>query len=142
MNNNSNKTVIILRGVPSSGKSSFAGYIENWMINPVVVCCADDYFTDENGNYNFDHTKLGEAHDYCYSKYINAVNDYDIQTVIVANTNTREQDVNKYRNYAVENNVRVFVLTMENWHNGQDIHNVSNETKSKMKEQLRNSIRL
>ena len=44
------KTVILLRSVSGAGKSTLADLLasnEGW-----VSVCADDYFTDINGNYN------------------------------------------------------------------------------------------
>ena len=57
-----NPTLFIVRGVPGSGKSTFAKHI--W--NEYAICEADKYFVDrETGEYKFDATKLKEAHEWC-----------------------------------------------------------------------------
>lgn len=135
------KTVIILRGVPGNGKSTVAEYIKGLTDDFAVICCADDYFTGENGEYNFDFNQLHRAHKHCQDKFDNAIA-ANCDLIIVANTSTRQRDVNAYRNNAIAFGYRVFVLTVENWHEGKDVHNVPEEAKSKMREQLLNSIKL
>lgn len=134
-----NKIVIIVRGTSGNGKSSFADYIKS-LYKDVLICCADDYFTDKDGNYNWSLDKLPNAHMYCQNKFKQALLD-EISLIIVANTSTREKDVNYYRNLAIEANYKVFVILLENWHNGTDIHNVPEETKERMKSQLKESIK-
>lgn len=137
------KTVIILRAVPGSGKSTFADYLKyiyKGITNP-IICCADDYFMVD-GEYKFDFAKLGAAHTMCFNKFVNAIESEFCQLIIVANTSTRESDVNRYRNVAIANDCMVFVITLENWHNGMDVHNVPEEAKENMKKQLLASIKL
>jgi adenylate kinase family enzyme len=42
--------LFLIRGLPGSGKTSFASAI--W--NDYAVCEADKFFYDKDGNYNFD----------------------------------------------------------------------------------------
>jgi predicted kinase len=135
------KVVYILRGIPGNGKSTLAEELCN-NGKSSVICCADDYFTDiETGEYNWNVEKIGAAHKWCFELFEDNLKN-DTEIIVVANTNTRETDVNKYRNLALEYNYLTFVLTVENWHNGKDIHNVPDEAKTRMKEQLKNSIKL
>jgi len=53
--------LFLVRGLPGSGKTSFASAI--W--NDYAVCEADKFFYDKEGNYNFDGSKLKEAHAWC-----------------------------------------------------------------------------
>jgi len=55
------KVLTLVRGLPGSGKSTFANFI--W--NDYAICEADKFFTDKEGNYNFDASKLKEAHKWC-----------------------------------------------------------------------------
>lgn len=58
------KIVYILRGVPGSGKSTLA----RELTRPDLICSADDYFVDANGQYKWDANKLGAAHKACREK--------------------------------------------------------------------------
>ena len=55
------KILTLVRGLPGSGKSTFA----NTITNEFSVCEADKFFYDKEGNYNFDATKLSQAHKWC-----------------------------------------------------------------------------
>ena len=55
------KTLYIVRGVPGSGKSTFAKSIGGIHIET-------DQFFMENGKYNFDITKIKLAHKYCQNQ--------------------------------------------------------------------------
>lgn len=129
------KEVYILRAIPGAGKSTLADSLGG------VICCADDYFMDQNGNYNFIQEKIGNAHGYCKYRFKEALAN-NAERIIVSNTNTEARDVAYYRGLALEAGYIVYVLTVENWHNGKDIHNVPDDVKEKMKIKLTNSIKL
>ena len=131
------RNVIILKGVSGSGKSTFATLFPN-----AVICCADDYFTDENGNYNFDQTKIGHAHAACRDKFDEALEDESIENIVVANTNTRPSDYTYYENMANKMNVRVFHIVMENRHGNVDVHQVPTDVIKRQYETLRANIKL
>ena len=58
--------LILLRGLPGSGKSTLAKIIlQLRSTDEPEVLSADDFFEDKEGEYNFDPTKLKEAHNYC-----------------------------------------------------------------------------
>lgn len=133
------KSVFILRGIPGAGKSSVAEELFETAY-PAVICCADDYFM-HNGKYEWDANKIGAAHLYCQNLFKKHL-ELETSVIIVANTSTNERDVNLYRNLAIEHGYKVFVLTIENWHDGQDVHNVPEEVKENMKRNLKNSIKL
>jgi adenylate kinase family enzyme len=57
-----NPTLFLVRGIPGSGKSTFAKHI--W--NEYAICEADKFFHNkETGEYNFDPSRLKEAHEWC-----------------------------------------------------------------------------
>jgi len=62
----------IMRGLPGSGKSTLSGQIVKAYLNEgkrAIIASADDYFIDQRtGNYNFDGTRIDEAHQWCRSK--------------------------------------------------------------------------
>lgn len=53
--------------MPGSGKSTLSDRIAR-LYELTVVCSADEYFTDENGKYNFDINKRPAAHEACQKK--------------------------------------------------------------------------
>jgi hypothetical protein len=61
----------VMRGLPGSGKTTLAqsmvkSYTEAGKKG--VICSADDFFVDNRGKYNFDMTRLSEAHEHCRLK--------------------------------------------------------------------------
>jgi predicted kinase len=138
---NFDRVVIILRAIPGAGKSSFADYVKSeYPPSDATICCADDYHM-VNGEYVWKAENIHKAHDWCQQKFRSALA-AGRRLVIVANTNTREQDVLVYKRMAEEFRYTVFVVTVENWHGGNDVHNVPDEVKDNMRKQLMNSLKL
>jgi predicted kinase len=125
------KTLILLRGLPGSGKSTLAGSLE------MVFCYeADKYFEDENGKYNFDPTKIKQAHQWCQDrveKAMNAPNGFPPPRIVVSNTFTQEWEMQPYFDMAAKHGYRVVSLIVENRHDGVNEHGVPDETIEKMK---------
>ena len=133
------KTVILLRSVSGAGKSTLANLLasnERW-----VSVCADDYFTDINGNYNFDASKLGEAHRLCQENFMYWLNNA-VVGIVVANTNTKEQDFSFYEKAAKEAGAMFISLIVENRHGNTDVHNVPSFAKENQAKNIMNSIKL
>jgi predicted kinase len=106
--------VIILRGIPGAGKSTWAKEYAASSNTPVIICSADDYFVNENGEYKFDATQLQAAHSYCKNKFAKYLYEFaDDQdrgaTIIVDNTNTRISEFSYYMHLAQRNNAHVTV---------------------------------
>ena len=80
--------VIILRGLPGSGKSSYA------QKQQAVVCSADNYFI-VGGEYRFDRTKLRQAHGECFKLFIESLQKQK-PLIIVDNTNTSSLEIAPY----------------------------------------------
>jgi putative ribosome biogenesis GTPase RsgA len=133
-----NKNVIIIRGVSGAGKSTFA----NLVSEPKVVCCADDYFTDVDGNYNFDVSKLGVAHNKCLNKFMHALSDPSVENIVIANTNTKASDWEDYEVPARAWGASVFFIVLENRHGNKDVHNVPEETLMRQEQNVRSSLKL
>jgi predicted kinase len=76
--------VLILAGVPGSGKST---YVNNLGLTRESVVSADNYFVGSDGEYRFDPTKLGAAHGDCLRGFVAALHQ-GMATVVVDNTNT------------------------------------------------------
>jgi len=136
------KTVIILRGVSGSGKSTLANLLTSLNEKKVRVVTADDFFVDEHGNYNFDGTKIKYAHQDCYDKFINALEDSDCDVVVVANTNTSEWEFEKYLDEADNHGAMIISLVIENRHGNTDIHNCPDDAKQRQVRNIINSLKL
>ncbi len=122
------KVLYITRGLPGSGKSTFAQSLDC----PFVE--ADMYF-DHNGEYKFDPTKLRDAHNWCRNK----VRDWmmvDTPKIAVSNTFTQNWEMETYYELAKEFGYTVFSVIVENRHDGTNTHNVPEQTIQKMKDRF------
>ena len=98
--------MIVLRGLSGSGKSCLADYLASNIYNS-VICSTDDYFYNK-GVYDFDLSKLDEAHKYCYDKATNCITRN--QHVIIDNTNSTKKEYKKYIDLANENKYKLLIL--------------------------------
>jgi predicted kinase len=137
-----NLTCIILRGVSGSGKTTIAEYLEFIATDNLecVICTADDFFY-KDGEYLFDASKLGQAHEYCKEKAEAAMKE-NVGLVIIANTNTSEWEYKPYVQIAEENGYNIVSLVIENLHGNKNVHGVPDEVLEKQKNKLKNSIKL
>jgi len=125
--------LILLRGVPGSGKTTLANVIlQQPNNNPQEILSADDFFEDENGEYNFDPTKLKEAHNYCQFRCSERMRQQKSR-IVVANTFTQEWEMNEYFKMAERYNYRVHTIIVENRHGNENIHGVPNDKLQQMK---------
>jgi len=102
-----NKLVIIARGVPGAGKTTYL----NRVFSGAARASADDYFM-ENGSYKWDPGRLQEAHDYCYNRFLTAL--FEGQSrVVVDNTNVRIKHFERYVSSAKEHGYKVAVIRFD-----------------------------
>lgn len=123
------KTLILLRGLPGSGKTTL-GYAIG-----VVPLSADDYFYDESGNYNFDASKLRAAHNWCRLRTEQQMED-GVDTIVVANTFTQKWEMDGYYELANQYGYRVHSVIVENRHGGVNVHNVPDDKVKQMQERF------
>ena len=128
---NTNQNLILLRGLPGAGKSSFAELISENKSYPIFS--VDDYFTDENGIYAFEFSKNHLAYSACLNHTEQALRQ-GILKVIVHNTFTMEWEMQPYFKLAEKYLCRVFVMTVENYHGKYNLHEVNEEQIKKMAE--------
>lgn len=102
------RKVVIMRGASGSGKST---YVKKHFPD-AVVCSADSYFVDSEGNYNFDPTKLGDAHGQCKRSFKDAL-DRSQPLVVVDNTNTTLRELQPYLQMAKAHGYEVEVVRVE-----------------------------
>jgi predicted kinase len=127
----SKQSLILLRGLPGSGKSTLAGTLS--LHGRFPVYSVDDYFTNEKGEYKFEFAENHLAYKRCEENVANALN-AGIEMVIVDNTFTMEWEMEPYFKLAKEYDCRLHVVTVENYHSGKNIHQVSDEQIRKMAE--------
>ena len=124
------KTLYIVRGLPGSGKSTFAKSIGGIHIE------ADQFFM-ENGKYNFDITKIKLAHKYCQNQTEAWMKTDGVQVdntkIVVSNTFTQEWEMEPYFKMAEDFGYRVFTIIVENRHGGKNIHDVPEDKLEQMK---------
>lgn len=82
--------VVIMRGVPGSGKST---YIKN-NCPGAVIASADNFFM-KDGEYRFNIKQIGIAHGYCFDTFTDALNAKS-PLVVVDNTNVKARDMKRY----------------------------------------------
>ena len=111
------KILYIVRGIPGSGKSTFAKTLGGQHYE------ADMYFIDENGDYNFDVTKIKDAHQWCQS-FVKTDMTLEYPKIVVSNTSTQEWEMKPYFDLAKEFGYTVFTIIVENRHGGKNQHDV------------------
>ena len=131
-----NGDLILLRGLPGSGKSTLGNIIlTNISTDSPSVISADDYFINENGEYIFDGTKLKEAHNHSLEKCADRMR-HGVKKIVVANTFTQDWEMERYYEAANRYNYRVHSVVVENKHNGKNIHGVPDDKIKQMKERF------
>lgn len=120
------KELFLLRGLPGAGKSTLANSLGGSWYE------ADQFFLNENGEYEFDASKLRDAHQYCQSrvedsmKFFTGLEDTFLSPsrIVVSNTFTQEWEMKPYYDLAEKYGYRVYSLIVENRHGGVNEHGV------------------
>lgn len=130
------KVLVLLRGAPGSGKSTVArALLER---NPGgVKLSTDDYFT-HNGEYRFDPTALGEAHEWNHKRAKEAF-ERGANPIIIDNTNLQGWEMRPYVIQALKHGYKVLFREPDTWWKykpreleRRTTHNVSVETIRRM----------
>jgi len=130
---NMEKIIYLVRGIPGSGKSTFAKSLGGTHFE------ADQFFMVD-GKYNFDGSKLKEAHNWCQ----NIVNTAMIlnltaglnKRIVVSNTFTQEWEMKPYYEMAKNNGYKIFSIVIENRHGGVNEHGVPEDKIELMKQRF------
>lgn len=122
--------LILLRGLPGSGKTTLARVLSENSTYPVFS--VDDYFTNEvTGEYVFNFQNNHLAYKQCEALTNDAMQQA-IPKIIVHNTFTMDWELEPYFRLAAEYNYQIFVATVENYHGHQNVHEVSEDQLLKM----------
>jgi predicted kinase len=122
------KELFLLRGLPGSGKSTLAESLGGSHME------ADKYFTYE-GKYEFDVTKLKDAHDWCQNA-VKVFMENKSKRVVVSNTFTQEWEMTPYFELAEKHGYKVYSLICENRHDGINEHGVPEDKLKLMKKRF------
>ena len=123
-------TLILLRGLPGSGKTTLAALLSEKGKYPVFSI--DSYFTNpETNEYNFEFDKNHLAYKQCEEQTKKALQQ-NTEKVFVDNTFTLEWELEPYFKLASEFNYQIHVVTVENRHGNKNTHNIGQEQLEKM----------
>lgn len=123
-------SLFIIRGLPGSGKSTFAKELINKSVNFIQHLEADMFFTADDGTYNFDAKKAHLAHQWCLMYTIACLERG--QSVIVSNTFTTWKEIWPYLDYCIDNSIKVDIIDTNGEH--KSIHGVPDEVIQRMKD--------
>lgn len=130
------KTLILLRGLPGSGKSTFAKTLVN---KDYCHKEADMFFVDSEGNYKFELSKIRDAHRWCQEE-VDFLMKYEHSPLVVSNTFTQEWEMGEYYKLAEKYGYTVFSIIVENRHGGVNEHGVPAEKLQQMKNRFQISL--
>ena len=124
------RSLILLRGLPGSGKSALAEVLSENKKFPVFS--VDNYFTNaQTGKYFFNHQENHLAYKQCEAQTRKCLIE-GIEKVFVDNTFTIDWEMEPYFRMASDYGYRIFVVTVENRHGSENVHGISREQLEKM----------
>ena len=129
--------IVIMRGIPGSGKSTYAR-----SLNADVIVSADDYFM-VLGTYHFDSTQLGEAHKSCMKRFLHAVR-LRKELIVVDNTNSTPVEIAPYVAVGEAEGYEVEIVEIEadtKMAHARNIHAVPLKSINNMCNRMRNNKR-
>ena len=128
------QNLILIRGLPGSGKSTLAKTLSCDGRYPVFSI--DDYFITEKGDYHFDFSQNHLAYKECEKNTALSLQS-GTELVFVENTFTLDWELEPYFQLAKKFDCWLHVVTVEKYHNGKNVHHVSDEQINKMAEKYK-----
>ena len=127
------RSLVILRGLPGSGKTTFAELFK------APICSADDYLMVD-GKYVWSQPGVVRAHALCQEKCQRLMIDGE-PLIVISNMNVKPRDMRPYTKLAEEFNYKVFSVVVENRHGGVNDHGVTEEMLADIEERFQIKLR-
>jgi predicted kinase len=107
------KVLIVLRGLPGSGKTTFAGNLckqaaDLGMCKP-EICSSDFFFEKEDGSYEYNPRDIGASHRWSQTELSDMIED-GISYIILDNINSQSWEAKRYVEPAVNNGYHVEIV--------------------------------
>lgn len=129
------QNLILLRGLPGSGKTTLAKLLSEGGKHPTFS--VDDYFTNtETNEYMFDFSKNHLAYKQCENNTLQSML-RSKEKIIIHNTFTMDWELEPYFKLASKHQYNLFVVTVENYHKQGNTHAVTTEQLQKMAEKYK-----
>jgi predicted kinase len=126
--------LILLRGLPGTGKSTLATSLAE---NKYPVISVDDYFINPHTQtYVFEFAKNHLAYKSCEER-TEAHMKQDTPKIFIANTFTMDWELTPYFKLANTYKYQLHVVTVEKYHSGKNVHDVTEEQLNKMAEKYK-----
>lgn len=135
------KNLFLVRGLPGSGKTTFVNSIKLAISEIVYHLEADMYFTKHDLDYE-ENVKIhiAKAHNWCQECTEDGML-AGIKNIFVSNTFTQQWELDPYIRFAKKHNYVIHILTMDNHHRGESIHNVPESVLENMEKRFERSVR-
>jgi len=122
-------SLILIRGLPGSGKSTLASAMVKASKVKTYHYEADQFFTNEEGEYKFIHDEITDAHNWCFTNAIKALKNG--HSVIVANTFVNYKEVEDYFLFCLDNDIKFDIIEAQG--NYGSVHGVPERAIERMK---------
>lgn len=129
---NTPSMLLLVRGLPGSGKTTLVRTIEALTTGiDVASISADEFFEKPDGSYDFRPEFLPQAHEWCrYATETEMTSGHNL--VMVHNTFTQDWEMEPYFELARKHGFICKTIICENRHAGTSVHDVPDASISKM----------